>query len=251
MNVLVIGSGGREHTLAWKISQSSQLSKLYVLPGNPGTAQVAENIPISSDDTDGIVAAAIEKKIAMLCTAISRCERFEEQKASYIDYNLKLIEARYRRLFEAEEEAWQQVENGQDGETEEQEEGSAFDAEHASYELKWAGEKDAETYKRQLEQERRDSLAQRNKERAQHARVMEELQTIARERETESLVLKWAGENDAKAYLEKLEDERRQSLQLRGKQTLHHREVEDEQRQEELTRLNEDELLRAADQKDV
>ncbi len=66
MNVLVVGSGGREHTLAWKVSQSSQLSRLYVLPGNPGTAQVAENIPVSSDDTDGIVAAAIEKKIDLV-----------------------------------------------------------------------------------------------------------------------------------------------------------------------------------------
>jgi len=66
MNVLVVGSGGREHTLAWKISQSSLLTKLVVLPGNPGTAQVAENIPVSSDDTDGIVAAAIEKKIDLV-----------------------------------------------------------------------------------------------------------------------------------------------------------------------------------------
>ena len=66
MNVLVIGSGGREHTLAWKISHSTLLSKLYALPGNPGTAQMAENIPISSDDTQGIVAAALEKEIDLV-----------------------------------------------------------------------------------------------------------------------------------------------------------------------------------------
>jgi phosphoribosylamine--glycine ligase/phosphoribosylformylglycinamidine cyclo-ligase len=66
MNILVVGSGGREHTLAWKLSQSPRLSKLYVLPGNPGTAQVAENMPVSSDDMDGIVAAAIEKEIDLV-----------------------------------------------------------------------------------------------------------------------------------------------------------------------------------------
>ncbi len=46
MNVVVIGSGGREHTIAWKISQSKSLNKLYCIPGNPGTSQIAENVNI-------------------------------------------------------------------------------------------------------------------------------------------------------------------------------------------------------------
>ena len=46
MKVLVIGSGGREHALAWKIAQSDLLTKLYVSPGNPGTAAFAHNINI-------------------------------------------------------------------------------------------------------------------------------------------------------------------------------------------------------------
>ena len=46
MNVVVVGSGGREHALAWKISESKSLKKLFVLPGNPGTAAIAENINI-------------------------------------------------------------------------------------------------------------------------------------------------------------------------------------------------------------
>lgn len=51
MNVLVIGSGGREHALVWKASQSPKLTKLYALPGNPGTAELAENVGgISVDD---------------------------------------------------------------------------------------------------------------------------------------------------------------------------------------------------------
>ncbi len=50
MKVLLIGSGGREHALAWKLAQSSRITQLFVAPGNPGTAQVAENVPLRGDD---------------------------------------------------------------------------------------------------------------------------------------------------------------------------------------------------------
>ena len=51
MNVLVVGSGGREHAIVWKVSQSSKLMKHYALPGNPGMAELAENVGgISVDD---------------------------------------------------------------------------------------------------------------------------------------------------------------------------------------------------------
>ena len=50
MNILIIGNGGREHALAWKISQSPLCDKLYVAPGNPGTESIAENVDIAPDD---------------------------------------------------------------------------------------------------------------------------------------------------------------------------------------------------------
>ena len=63
MNILLIGNGGREHALAWKISQSSILDKLYVAPGNAGTALVGTNIPIKADDFESIGKACLEKEI--------------------------------------------------------------------------------------------------------------------------------------------------------------------------------------------
>ena len=52
MRVLIVGSGGREHAVAWKIAQSALVKKVYCAPGNAGTASVAENIDISSDNID-------------------------------------------------------------------------------------------------------------------------------------------------------------------------------------------------------
>lgn len=58
MNVLVIGSGGREHTLAWKLSQSPRVSKVFCAPGNAGIASVATCVPIAADRMDELVAFA-------------------------------------------------------------------------------------------------------------------------------------------------------------------------------------------------
>src|SRR5690606_31529402 len=66
MNILIIGSGGREHTLAWKIAQSELLSNLYVAPGNAGTASFAVNVPISVNDFQKIKELVISKEISLV-----------------------------------------------------------------------------------------------------------------------------------------------------------------------------------------
>ncbi len=65
MNVLVIGNGGREHALAWKLSQSRDADQIFVAPGNGGTAALGTNLPISDSDIPALIAAAREHDIGM------------------------------------------------------------------------------------------------------------------------------------------------------------------------------------------
>ena len=66
MNVLVLGSGGREHALSWKIAKSSLCEKLFIAPGNAGTSIVGENIKIGVTDFEAIRTFVIEKEIDMV-----------------------------------------------------------------------------------------------------------------------------------------------------------------------------------------
>lgn len=66
MRILLLGSGGREHALAWKISQSSKVEKLYIAPGNAGTANVGENVDIKANDFEGIKSFCLDKQIQMV-----------------------------------------------------------------------------------------------------------------------------------------------------------------------------------------
>lgn len=66
MKLLLLGSGGREHALAWKIAQSPKVEKLYIAPGNAGTAEVGENVAIKADDFDGISRFVLEHAVDMV-----------------------------------------------------------------------------------------------------------------------------------------------------------------------------------------
>jgi phosphoribosylamine--glycine ligase len=66
VNVLVVGSGAREHAIAWKLRQSQRLSDLLIAPGNGGTAATGHNLPVKAEDIDGIVAAAREHRVDLV-----------------------------------------------------------------------------------------------------------------------------------------------------------------------------------------
>lgn len=66
MNILLLGSGGRESAFAWKLAQSSKLNKLYIAPGNPGTAQVGTNLPIAADDFAALKTAVLAYEINLV-----------------------------------------------------------------------------------------------------------------------------------------------------------------------------------------
>lgn len=66
MNILLLGSGGREHALAWKITQSSKCNQLFVAPGNAGTSEVAENVSINPTDFDALKQFVLENRVQMI-----------------------------------------------------------------------------------------------------------------------------------------------------------------------------------------
>ena len=66
MKILLLGSGGREHALAWKIAQSEKCEKLYIAPGNAGTSNCGENVAMKADDFDAIKAFCIDKQMDMV-----------------------------------------------------------------------------------------------------------------------------------------------------------------------------------------
>lgn len=98
MKVLVVGSGGREHALAWKIARSPLVSKVWCAPGNPGTASVAENVDIKVDDLPGLVAFAHREKVDLtvvgpeLPLSLGIVDLFEER-------GLKIFGARRNAAF--------------------------------------------------------------------------------------------------------------------------------------------------------
>lgn len=66
MNILIIGNGGREHAFAWKIKQSGKCGKVFVAPGNAGTATIAINLPVKVDDFEGLAQSCLEHAIGLV-----------------------------------------------------------------------------------------------------------------------------------------------------------------------------------------
>ena len=66
MKVLLLGSGGREHALAWKIAQSAKVEKLFIAPGNAGTQNVGENVDIKADDFEALKNFVVENGVDMV-----------------------------------------------------------------------------------------------------------------------------------------------------------------------------------------
>ena len=93
MKILVLGSGGREHALVWKIAQSPLVEKVYCAPGNPGIGRIAENVPIAVDDLPGLLSFAKQEGIDLtvvgpeLPLSLGLVDLFEE-------YGLKVFGAR-------------------------------------------------------------------------------------------------------------------------------------------------------------
>ena len=105
MQVLVIGGGGREHALVWKIKQSPRVEKIFCAPGNAGTAEIAENIPIAADDIKGLLEFALQKEIGLTVVGPEQplvkgiVDRFEEKGLRIFGPNARAAELEGSKSF--------------------------------------------------------------------------------------------------------------------------------------------------------
>ena len=83
MKVLIVGSGGREHAIAWKVAQSPKVDKIYCAPGNAGIAEYAECVDIAAMEFDKLVAFAKEKEIDL--TVIGMDDPLRQRGCVYSD----------------------------------------------------------------------------------------------------------------------------------------------------------------------
>jgi len=108
MRVLVVGSGGREHALCWKLRQSPLLEELYCAPGNPGIAEVADLVPIAADEIQKLADFATDMKIDLtvvgpeLPLALGLVDEFEERGLLAFGPNRKAAELEGSKVFAKE-----------------------------------------------------------------------------------------------------------------------------------------------------
>ncbi|MBN4077804.1 phosphoribosylamine--glycine ligase [Nitrospina gracilis] len=105
MQVLVIGGGGREHALVWKIKQSPRVENIFCAPGNAGTAEIAENIPIAADDIDSLLEFAVGNDIGLTVVGPEQplvkgiVDRFEEKGLRIFGPNARAAELEGSKSF--------------------------------------------------------------------------------------------------------------------------------------------------------
>ena len=105
MNILVVGSGGREHALAWKLAQCPRAERVFVAPGNAGTAADAENVPIRADDFPGLIQFARENEVGLTIVgpetplADGIVDAFQQQKLRVFGPNQAAAELEASKVF--------------------------------------------------------------------------------------------------------------------------------------------------------
>ena len=105
MNVLIVGGGGREHALAWKIAQSPKVTALFCAPGNPGTAQVATNVNLQADDLDGLLQFALDQSIDLTVVGpeqplvLGLADRFQEKRLKIFGPSAKAAQLEGSKAF--------------------------------------------------------------------------------------------------------------------------------------------------------
>ncbi len=108
MKILVIGGGGREHALTWKIRQNPRVQKIYCAPGNGGIAEIAECLPLKLNDTEGMAAFAREKKIDLtvvgpeLPLALGVVDRFKQEGLPIFGPEQKVARLETSKIFAKE-----------------------------------------------------------------------------------------------------------------------------------------------------
>ena len=105
MNVLVVGSGGREHALAWKLAQSPRVTKVFCAPGNGGTRLVAENVPVADTDIAALAELAVRRKVDLtvvgpeMALALGIADEFEKRGLPVFGPSRKAAELESSKIF--------------------------------------------------------------------------------------------------------------------------------------------------------